>query len=72
MIRSTMYRVVQPSLKGKAVDVGHPVRYSVTYFGNLELIEALPGTWEVDKGEKKYEGVNSEEYLLQRLTITFG
>ena len=67
--------MVQPLLKGKEVDVEHLIRYSVTHFGNPDfdkLIAALPGTWEGDKGEKKYEDINSEEYLLQRLAITFG
>ena len=75
MIRSTKHRVVEPPLKGREVDVGHPARYSVAYFCNPDFdkwIEALPGTWEGDKGGKKYEGVNSGEYLYQRLTATFG
>lgn len=75
MIKSTMHRVMQPPLKGSEVDVGHPARYSIAYFGNPDFdkwIEALPGTWEGDKGGKKYQGVNSGDYLLRRLTATFG
>ena len=75
MIKSTKHRVVQPPLKGSEVDEGHPARYSMAYFGNPDFdkwIEALPGTWEGDRGGKKYEGVNSGEYLFQRLAATFG
>ena len=75
MIKSTMHRVVQPPVKGEQVDVGHPARYSVAYFGNPDFdkwIETIPGTWEGDKGGKKYEGVNSGDYLIKRLTATFG
>lgn len=75
MIRSTKHRVVEPPVKGSKVGDGHPARYSVAYFGNPDFhkwIEALPGTWEGDKGGKKYEGVNSGEYLFQRLSATYG
>ena len=47
LIKSTKHRVVEPPLKGKEVDDGHPARYSVAYFGNPDFdawIEALPGT----------------------------
>ena len=77
LIRSTKHRVVEPpslSLKGSEADMGHPERYSIAYFGNPDFdkwIEALPGTWEDDMGGKKYEGVNSGEYLFQRLAATF-
>ena len=74
-IRSTKHRVVEPPLKGREVDIGHPARYSVAYFCNPDFdkwIEALPGTWEGDKGGKKYPGINSGDYLEQRLTATFG
>lgn len=33
-------------------------------------IEALPGTYGGERGEKKYEGVDSREYLVQRLAAT--
>lgn len=75
MIKSTVHRVMQPPLKGREVDVGHPARYSIAYFCNPDFdkwIEALPGTWEGDKGGKRYEGVNSGDYLFQRLVATFG
>lgn len=74
LIRSTKHRVVEPPLKGKEFEVGHPARYSVAYFCNPDFakwIEALPGTWEGEKGGKKYEGVNSGEYLVQRLSATY-
>lgn len=73
MIRSTKHRVVEPPLKAKDGE-GYPPRYSVAYFCNPDFdrwIEALPGTWEGDKGGKKYEGVNSGEYLVQRLSTTY-
>ncbi|KAF6231496.1 hypothetical protein HO173_010248 [Letharia columbiana] len=74
LIRSTKHRVVEPPLKGREVEDGHPARYSVAYFCNPDFdkrIEALPGTWEGEKGGKKYEGVNSGEYLVQRLSATY-
>ena len=74
MIKSTKHRVVEPPLKGREADKGHPARYSVAYFGNPDFdkwIEALPGTWEGDKGGKKYEGVNSGEYVWKRLAATY-
>ena len=85
LIRSTEHRVVEPPLKRKAEN-GHanghgkeggeemyPARYSIAYFCNPDFdkwIEALPGTWE-DVGAKKYKGVNSGDYLVQRLTATY-
>ena len=74
LIRSTKHRVIEPPLKGEVLIEGHPARYSVAYFGNPDFdkwIEALPGTWEGEKGGKKYEGVNSGEYLVQRLSATY-
>lgn len=43
------------------------------YFCNpnyKDYIEALPGTY-ASEAEKKYEGINSGEYLVQRLTATY-
>lgn len=74
MIRSTKHRVVEPPLKGTAQEEGHPPRYSVAYFCNPDFnrwIEALPGTWEDEEGGKKYEGINSGNYLVQRLSATY-
>ena len=74
LIRSTMHRVVQPPFKGKETEQGHPARYSVAYFCNPDFdkwIEALPGTWEGERGGKKYDGINSGEYLFQRLSATY-
>lgn len=70
-IRSSKHRVVQPPMTSPVDGDEYPARYSVVYFGqpNLEsYIEALPGTWE-EKG-KRYEGVNSGEYLVRRLAAT--
>lgn len=58
----------------KVTDVEYPARYSVAYFCNPDFddwIEALPGTWGGEKGEKKYEGVNSGDYLAQRLEVSY-
>lgn len=74
MIRSTKHRVVEPPFMGKEKEEGHPPRYSVAYFCNPDFdkyIEALPGTWEDEEGGKKYEGINSGEYLVQRLSATY-
>ena len=56
----------------------YPARYSIAYFCNPDYdgwIEALPGTWNQEDGQgngngKKYEGINSGDYLVQRLTAT--
>ncbi|KAK7905682.1 hypothetical protein LTR67_000406 [Exophiala xenobiotica] len=82
VIRSTMHRVIQPPPKETGTIGGHdgqddetamvPARYSIAYFCNANFdrfIEALPGTWE--KTGKKYEGVNSGEYLVMRLAATY-
>ncbi|KAL9125860.1 MAG: hypothetical protein Q9217_004992 [Psora testacea] len=72
LIRSTKHQVVEPP--SHEPDGGHPPRYSVAYFCNPDFdryIEALPGTWDDEEGGKKYEGVNSGEYLVQRLTATY-
>ncbi|KAI4184099.1 MAG: hypothetical protein LQ346_006160 [Caloplaca aetnensis] len=75
LIRSTRHRVVEPPLKkGQGQDGRYPPRYSVAYFCNPDFdktIEALPGTWEDEKGGKKWEPVNSGEYLWQRLSATY-
>lgn len=74
MIRSTMHRVVKPSSTEAEREGGHPPRYSVVYFCNPDYnqwIEALPRTWGGEMGEKKYEGINSGDYLVQRLSATY-
>ncbi|KAF1986805.1 Clavaminate synthase-like protein [Aulographum hederae CBS 113979] len=74
-IKSTKHRVVEPPLKkGQEVGVGedYPPRYSIAYFCNPNfdrMIEAIPGTFE--ENGKKYEGINSGEYLVKRLTATY-
>lgn len=71
MIVSTKHRVIQPPPKpddnndedSKAM---YPSRYSIAFFCNPNFsryIEALPGTFGGDLGEKKYPGINSGEYL---------
>lgn len=79
IIKSTKHRVIQPpptEVKGEGQDDSPdamvPARYSIAYFGNPNFdrwIEALPGTWE-DSG-KKYEGINSGDYLVMRLAATY-
>lgn len=74
LVRSTKHRVVEPPLGVEGGKGGYPPRYSVAYFGNPDFdrwIEALPGTWEGQKGGKKWEGINSGEYLVGRLSATY-
>lgn len=78
IIRSTLHRVVEPPRKEGGHDVRedgfYPARYSVAYFCNPDFdrwIEALPGTFGGEKGPKKYEGVNTLEYLVNRLDATY-
>lgn len=43
------------------------------YFCNPNFkshIEAIPGTYATEQ-EKKYDGINSGQYLVQRLTATY-
>ncbi|KAI9808089.1 MAG: hypothetical protein M1827_007509 [Pycnora praestabilis] len=70
-IKSTLHRVVEPPFdEGKDE---YPARYSIPYFCNPNFdkyIDAIPGTWEA--GGKKYEGINSGEYMVRRLAETYG
>ncbi|KAK3332497.1 hypothetical protein B0T19DRAFT_439331 [Cercophora scortea] len=69
-IKSTIHRVVEPP---QAEGDVHPPRYSIAYFCNpnsKSYIEVLPGTY-ASEAEKKYEGVNSGQYLVQRLAVTY-
>lgn len=72
LIKSTNHRVVEPPRKPDQGDV-YPARYSIAYFCNPNFdkwIDAIPGTFK--EGEaKKYPGVNSGDYLVQRLTATY-
>ncbi|KAK1832337.1 hypothetical protein QBC39DRAFT_73655 [Podospora conica] len=70
-IRSTVHRVVEP--RGGEEGGVYPARYSIAYFCNPDFdqfIEALPGTYETE-ADKKYPGINSGEYLVQRLEATY-
>ncbi|CAG8957126.1 hypothetical protein HYFRA_00009327 [Hymenoscyphus fraxineus] len=70
-IKSTLHRVVEPPAPEEG-DV-HPARYSIAYFCNpnfSRVIEAIPGTYASEQ-EKKYEGINSGEYLVRRLAATY-
>lgn len=78
LIRSTNHRVIQPPPKPLAPgevddpDALIPARYSIAYFCNPNFdkyIEALPGTYE--ESGKKYEGINSGDYLVMRLAQTY-
>jgi len=69
-IKSTIHRVVEPPQKEGET---HPARYSIAYFCNpnfKDFIEVLPGTYATEQ-EKKYEGITSGDYLVQRLTATY-
>ncbi|KAL2075569.1 hypothetical protein VTL71DRAFT_512 [Oculimacula yallundae] len=71
-IKSTLHRVVEPPAPEQG-DV-HPARYSIAYFCNPNFesqIEAIEGTYGGEKGERKYKGINSGEYLVQRLAATY-
>ena len=77
-VRSTRHRVVQPPpgetgvVTGEDGEVMVRQRYSIAYFCNPNFdawIEALPGTFE--EGGKKFAGINSGDYLVQRLAATY-
>ncbi|KAF3770380.1 thymine dioxygenase [Cryphonectria parasitica EP155] len=68
-IKSTIHRVVEPPRKADE----HPARYSIAYFCNPNFdsqIEAIPGTY-AGEADRKYEGVNTGEYLVKRLAATY-
>ncbi|CAN8097156.1 unnamed protein product [Discula destructiva] len=68
-IKSTIHRVVEPPRQSDE----HPPRYSIAYFCNPNFksqIEAIPGTYAAET-DKKYQGVNTGEYLVQRLAATY-
>lgn len=70
-IKSTIHRVMQPPVE--PVGDVYPARYSIAYFCNPNFksqIEAIPGTY-ADELERKYAGVNTGEYLVQRLAATY-
>ncbi|TWU73695.1 hypothetical protein ED733_004844 [Metarhizium rileyi] len=69
-IKSTIHRVVEPP---RREDESYPPRYSIAYFCNPNtesFIETLPGTYSTEQ-DKKYEGVTSGDYLVQRLSVTY-
>lgn len=78
-IKSTRHRVVEPPKswsqdpEAESPDE-HPSRYSIAYFCNPDfdkLIEVLPGTYGDDiHVAKKYPGITSGDYLVQRLSAT--
>jgi isopenicillin N synthase-like dioxygenase len=77
LIKSTVHRVMEPpppqGKQAPADDEEYPARYSVAYFCNPnfdKLIDAIPGTFGGEKGEKKYDAINSGEYLERRLAAT--
>ncbi|KAG5930847.1 hypothetical protein E4U53_002102 [Claviceps sorghi] len=68
-IRSTIHRVARPPSR----DHEYPARYSIAYFCNPNMdsfIETLPGTYATDR-DRKYEGITSGDYLVQRLEATY-
>jgi isopenicillin N synthase-like dioxygenase len=76
IIKSTRHRVIEPPHEEHESDSSekYPPRYSVAYFCNPNMdkfIEALPGTYGEGVAEKKYGGINSGQYLVQRLTATY-
>jgi len=72
-IKSTKHRVIQPPAQPD--EEKYPARYSMAYFCNPNFdrsIDAIPGTYDEAKGKaKKYAAVNSGDYLVQRLTVTY-
>ncbi|KAK5652482.1 hypothetical protein OQA88_10384 [Cercophora sp. LCS_1] len=69
-IKSTIHRVVEPPESDGDI---HPPRYSIAYFCNpnfKDFIEVIPGTFATE-ADKKYDGINSGQYLVQRLAATY-
>lgn len=74
-IKSTKHRVVEPPPLPEHQGLEtYPARYSTAYFCNPnfdKLIDAIPGTFGGAKGEKKYDSINSGDYLTMRLAATY-
>jgi isopenicillin N synthase-like dioxygenase len=72
-IKSTKHRVVEPPLPPTPdQDNTYPARYSIAYFCNPNfnrMVEVIPNT--VGKEGRKYESVNSGNYLIMRLEATY-
>ena len=71
-IKSTKHRVMEPPNADPEAKT-RPARYSIAYFCNPNFdrfIDAIPSTYGEAKA-KKYEGINSGQYLVQRLTATY-
>ena len=69
-LKSTLHRVVRPY---KSTNGVFPERYSIAYFCNPNFdsfIECLPTCWSIEN-PKKYEGINSFDYLVSRLKSTY-
>lgn len=58
-----------PSGRERAISDKHLSRYFCNP-NNKSYIEAIPGTYAAES-EKKYEGINSGQYLVQRLAATY-
>lgn len=73
MIKSTIHRVVEPP-SAPGPDGKHPARYSIAYFCNPnfdKFIDVIPSTV-AEGAEKRYpKGINSGDYIWQRLTDTY-
>lgn len=81
VVKSTLHRVVEPPHPAETGskqngtngrEDTYPPRYSIAYFCNPDFhkfIDVVPGT--LAGQAKKYEGVNSGEYLIRRLEATY-
>ncbi|KAK0461812.1 Clavaminate synthase-like protein [Desarmillaria tabescens] len=71
-IRSTVHRVRAPKHM-YGTDCMTPERYSVPYFcgpNHSTIIDSIPGTWS-ETVPKKYEPIDSTEYLMKRLAMSY-
>jgi isopenicillin N synthase-like dioxygenase len=72
-IRSTEHRVVSPPTAPS--NDTHPARYSIAYFCNPNwdaTINCLEGCYGDSVGlKKRYEPINTHEYLVSRLSATY-
>ena len=74
IIRSTEHRVVRPPTVPE--DDYYPARYSIAYFCNpnwdatIECLDNCSGEAAGGK-EKKYQPINTHEYLVSRLKATY-
>ncbi|KAF8192449.1 hypothetical protein BJ912DRAFT_261402 [Pholiota molesta] len=70
VLRSTLHRVVAPAKKSSETEILTPARQSIAFFCNPNFsaeVACLPNCGDV----AKYPAVNTEDYIVGRLAVTY-